>query len=469
MFEQLLAILDLETTGTNPTRERITEIGLITIDPDGHTESWSSLVNPQQSVPAFIEGLTGISNAMLADAPSFEDLAEELQARLAGRVLVAHNARFDYAFLKNEFRRLNISFQARVLCTVKLSRRLFPQERHHNLDAIMNRHGLDCARRHRALGDAEVVRDFLADLVRSQEPTALQDAIEHLLKDSSLPAGLDADALAALPDRPGVYFFYGDNEAVLYVGKSVNLRSRVRAHFSGDHRLNKDLRISQQIRRVDWIETAGELGALLQEARLIKQLMPIHNRQLRHKRALCALHWNPAETGSKPAVVRAGEIDFSRTEHLYGLFKSAREAQDFLRRLCDEQGLCRKTLGLEKGKGPCFAYQIKRCQGACVGEEALHDHQARLLVELEKLRVRTWPYPGPVAIRERNARTGREELHLLDRWCYLGSAESLDALAQLPAQGVAFDLDTYTILSRFLAQQRLDVIELPGWPVESAA
>ena len=161
MLRQPLIILDLETTGMLAAEERITEIGLIEVDNGAFVDSWSQLVNPEKSIPPFIESITGISDAMVRHAPTFAELAPALYARLQGKLLVAHNARFDYGFLRSEFERVDLAYEARVLCTVKLSRKLYPEQRRHNLDSLIQRHELSCSARHRALGDAEVLWQFL--------------------------------------------------------------------------------------------------------------------------------------------------------------------------------------------------------------------------------------------------------------------------------------------------------------------
>jgi DNA polymerase-3 subunit epsilon len=163
-----------------------------------------------------------------------------------------------------------------------------------------------------------------------------------------------------------VYLFYGENDLPIYIGKSVNLRSRVLAHFAGDLRVSKDMRIVQQVKRVDWKETAGELGALLEEARLIKELLPTMNRQLRRNADLCAFTWRPG-SGVAPQLLAAADIDFSDTSHIYGVFRSKRNALDTLRKLAQAFELCHIESGLEKGRGSCFAYQIERCRGVCAG------------------------------------------------------------------------------------------------------
>ncbi|MGH8703146.1 MAG: exonuclease domain-containing protein, partial [Burkholderiales bacterium] len=291
MLDQPLIILDVETTGANPVYDRITEVGLIDVERGGRVAEWSTLVNPGTRIPPAIQSLTGITDEMVALAPSFEEIAPRLLARLEGKLLVAHNARFDYGFLRNEFRRAGLRYSSRVLCTVKLSRRLFPRDARHNLDALMARHDLACEARHRALGDARAVWLLLDRWRREVPPEAVAAAVDALVRAPAVPAGLAEGALDGIPEAPGVYLFHGENDVVLYVGKSINLRSRVLAHFAGDHREARDMKIAQQVQRVDWIETAGELGALIEEARLVKSLAPVYNRRLRRATELCAWHW----------------------------------------------------------------------------------------------------------------------------------------------------------------------------------
>src|SRR6185503_3706003 len=164
MLDLPLVFLDLETTGCAPTEDRIVDIGLVEVENGREKERWTTLVNPGSRVPAFVEALTGISTTMVADAPSFEALAPSLYRRLEGKVLVAHNARFDYGFLRNEFSRVGISYRSKVVCTARLSRALFPQHRHHNLDVLIERHDLHCSARHRGLGDAEVLWELVQKL-----------------------------------------------------------------------------------------------------------------------------------------------------------------------------------------------------------------------------------------------------------------------------------------------------------------
>lgn len=468
---QPLAFVDLETSGSTAHFDRITEVGIVMVDPDGHVEEWNTLVNPGVRIPPFIETLTGITNAMVEQAPPFERVAAEVVRRLEGRLFIAHNVRFDHGFLRHEFERIGHKFRPKLLCTVKLSRSLYPEHRRHNLDALIERHQLDVGgARHRALGDARVLWQFVQVVQREFDAEVLTSAVNEQLKSPSLPPRLPPDALDDLPEGPGVYLFYDEKDAPLYVGKSVKLRSRVMSHFAGDHSSAKDMRISQQITRIECIETAGELGALLTEARLVKEMLPVHNRMLRRNQDLCAFRWMPGSEQA-PELVRATDIDPLRLDETFGVFRSKRKAIEALQDAADNNGLCPQLLGLEQGAAkdrsrPCFAHQIKKCLGACCGAETVAAHNLRLLDALVKLRMKAWPYPGRIGIRETSKSGLRTDIHLLDHWCYLGTARSeAELFEHIEGQSArwtpVFDLDSYRILVPFLQRLRGNVEIIP--------
>lgn len=442
-----LAFVDLETTGATATADRITEIGIVEVDADGVRE-WSCLVNPGTPISGFIERLTGISNAMVANAPPFEEVAAEVRARLDGRLFIAHNARFDYGFLKNEFKRVGHDFRATVLCTVKLSRKLFPQHARHNLDSLIERHDLTVSSRHRALGDARLIHQFWNRVQAEIAPELLDEVVRKLTARPSLPANLDPAAIDDLPDAAGVYLFYGENDLPLYVGKSKELKKRVLSHFAADHAAAREMNLAQQVRRIECIETGGEIGALLKEAALIKQLQPIHNRTLRRNDDLCFWQLVEERAGEwRPQLLLASELGCRQQEQLFGPFKSAREAKRTLTELAKEHRLCHALLGLEKVKPgkPCFAHQLQQCKGACVGKEPVSFHSARLMAALGRQRLEPWPFTGPAWLRE------GDELHLIDHWRHLGTAHSEAELhALLETTPPAFDRDSYRILLKAL-------------------
>lgn len=467
-----LAIVDVETTGANPVSDRITEIAILRIEQGRLTERWSSLVNPGQPIPANIQDLIGITDAMVADAPDFGALADGIRALLADCVFVAHNARFDYGFIRNAFDRIDQDFKSEVLCTVKLSRALYPEHHRHGLDALIVRHDLTCSARHRALGDAEVLWDFLQKAEAAFEPERIREAAARAMKMPPRPAGLPEGTLEGIPPAPGIYLFFGEGSGAgdlpLYLGRSANLRSRVGAHFAGDHRNGKEARIAQQVRRVEWTETAGELGAQLLEARLVKEYQPQHNRSLRPNDEVTGLRL--VANRRKPPIFErvklARKDPATWGDDLYGTFRNKREIENTLREFAHLYQLCPRRLGLESGKdGACSAHQSKRCAGVCAGRESPAAHDARLAGALAALRVKAWPWSSPIGIRELNQDSGRIEIQVVDHWCHLGSVKDEAELSALLSAPPArqFDLDAYRILNRWLAVEdhRQQVI-VPG-------
>ena len=442
LLEAPLAIVDLETTGTRAASDRITEIGVIEVERFEVACEWSTLVNPGIALPAEIQALTGITHGMLAAAPRFADLARDLYERLAGRVLIAHNARFDYGFLRREFDRAGLKFQAREVCTVKLSRRLYPGGGH-DLDSVIERHGIARRQRHRALGDADVVWQFLRRALEEHGEAVLSVAARQVARQPALPPHLERAALDAVPEAPGVYLFHGERGAPLYIGKSRSMRTRVLQHFSsGAHWL-------PLVHRIDWRRTTGELGAALLEARLVKELAPAFNRQLRREDKVCGLVFD----GKRVRLAAAGEIGADTLPFLYGVFRTRRAALQALRRLADEQRLCLRALGVEPpGKGACFRHQVGRCAGVCAGREAILPHHARVAAALAPMKSPQWPYRGKVAIIETDPAREATEVHVVDRWCYLGAARDEGEVSELAAAEPRFDYDHYRILARHVGK-----------------
>ncbi len=446
-----LAFLDVETTGADPREDRITELGVVLVDDGVEIEEWTTLVNPGREIPHGIQTLTGITGEMTARAPGFSEVSLDLAARLEDRLLVAHNARFDYAFLRHEFRRVGIPFEARVLCTVRLSRALFPEQRHHNLDALIERFGLSCETRHRALPDARVLVE-LARALSAQLPAAtLLATCERLTLRPHLPAGLDAALLEDLPDAPGVYLLYDPQGAALFAGRAGNLRTQVLAHWGEKGPRARELRVALQSGALEWSTSAGPLGAALRQLRLIESLAPRPNRPPRSRSEAWALHWDPAGEAVELVDLQATG---HRATDLFGPFRSQRDALAALRGLSREHALCPQALGLEPGRGACSAYALNQCHGVCSGKETRAAHTLRLAQALARLRLAAWPFPGPIAIVEEDPLGLRRELHVADDWRYLGSAGEPAQAHELVAETrhlPAFDVDIFRILVRALA------------------
>ena len=441
-FAPRLAFVDVETTGSSPRRERVTEIGVVQVDFDDdevRVDEWSTLINPGVSIPAEIQWLTGITNEMVRSAPSFADVAQPLFDRLEGAIFVAHNACFDYGFLRAEFNRAGLPFKAKTLCTVRLSRYLYPDRAPHTLDAIIERFNIEGEQRHRALGDARVLWRWLQKLADRHPPTEIELAVQSLLRRPALPPNLPPDAIDALPHAPGVYLFYGLNDHPIYIGKSVDLRTRVASHFNAEHRAPRDLGLSQEIHRLEWEETAGELGALLRESELIKTRMPAHNVASRRKMNQVLLAFDDAGCAT---LVKTEAFDFAQLgrcygPRFYGPFSSRVSVRRWMSGLAAEHRLCLKTMGLERHRAranngaPCFNRQLRRCRGACVGAESPTEHAARLKELMLPWLLPIWPCASAIALVERNSARFHEQWHVFDHWCWLGTVKSLNAAVEL--------------------------------------
>lgn len=455
-----LVFVDLETTGGNTAHHRIIEIGIIRVVDGAAVEEWSTLVNPECLIPAHIESFTGISNDMVAGAPSFAEIAATVLGKLrpeaAAPVFAAHNARFDYGFLRAEFRRAGLKFSSQVLCTVKLSRRLFPQHLRHNLDAVMERHGLVCSARHRALGDAQVIRDFWLNVCREVPQETLAAAAHAAIGAVKLPPRLPEGLADELPEGPGIYRFFDADNTLLYVGRAGSLRAAVLGHFAEGGAGGRDGKLKEQVQRLDWEETAGELGALLLELDAVKTQKPLFNRPLRAGERSVTIRL--AENSTAVAIVPIDEIEASELDGCFGVFHAAKDARKALADIAQARQLCPKILGLEESAGSCVAHQLGRCKGACVGKEPLVLHAVRVQMALASLKLKAWPFAGRVALRE-SSTFGAEVMHVLDRWTYLGTAhteEELTSLAKRKTPGV-FDPHVYKALVRHFANHpRID-------------
>ena len=260
-------------------------------------------------------------------------------------------------------------------------------------------------------------------------------------------------ALLDMPAAPGVYIFHAQGDSLpLYIGKSVNLRARVLSHL----RNPEETRMLRQATHISHIRTAGEIGALLLEAQLIKQQQPLYNQKLRRNRQLCALQLRDGQ----PEVVHARDMDFASAPDLYGLYSSRTAALQALHELADAHALCLGALGLEKlpaGRA-CFRAMIKHCHGVCCGRETPAEHAQRLQAALEGLRIATWPYAGAIALKERS--NDLQQLHVVHNWCYLGSATTLPQARKLAKVAAGFDADGYKILCRQILTEQLPIVQL---------
>ncbi|MDP5239094.1 exonuclease domain-containing protein [Uliginosibacterium sp. 31-16] len=444
-----LAIVDLETTGADPSRDRITEIAILITEGEELIEQWSTLVNPGMPIPQRIQELIGITDEMVAAAPPFEQLAEQVLARLSDVVFVAHNVRFDYNFLRAAFERLDMQWTTPVLCTVKFSRALDPEFPRHGLDALIERHGYTIDARHRALDDAKIVWRFLSDSLRRADAERLQKAWDkaHSSASNNVPR-LPRGDLEALPDSPGAWVYRSATGQLLDIGCARDLRSQVLGFFTALRPSAKNKKIAAAVHDVETWPCAGELGAQLKELQLV--------RSLREQPATRAFGWRWLRRATQPPVLRLTDLlgsDPADWQDVFGCLRGEREATIALQELARQHRLCATRLGLEQGGGPCQGVHLGRCAGVCVGREATEIHDARLATALAALSMKPWPFAGRILVREHHAGSQRSATHVFDQWCLLGSAQDEGTLASLLEDSPArhFDVDIYRIINRWLA------------------
>ena len=447
ILAQPMVFVDIETTGGTYKNSRILEIGVVRVENNQIVDEFRSLLDPAGGVPRFITELTGITAQDVQGQPKFEDIAVRLKEILEGATFVAHNVRFDYSFIKHEFMRVGIVYNPHLLCTVRLSRALFPQFSSHKLGSIIERHGLQADARHRAYEDALVLWQFIQLILREFDLDTVDRAIAYQIKRQSLPPHLNESDIQNLPDTPGVYLFMGEGPIPLYIGKSINIRERVLSHFNDDLRRPSEMQISQNIRSISTIKTTGELGALLLESKLIKELQPLHNRRLRRIAELASVQVYSNPDGY--ACTRV--LDAGMDESAVALYRTKRIAKQSLLDLAAKYRLCKKLLGAEKAKAECFDYQLGRCNGACIGEELAEIYNKRLWLAFDTSKPQRWPYSEAIMITERHPFVPGIKAYVVKDWILLAEVTEDDGGAtEVKIINQEFDLDAYRILSSYL-------------------
>jgi DNA polymerase III subunit epsilon len=463
VLDQPLVFVDIETNGLNHIRGRVIEVAAIRVENGKIVHEYRQLINPGAPLPQFITNLTGIRAGDLDDAPLFLGIAGELQAVLANALFVAHNVRFDYSFLKQEFKRIGQSFSPDLLCTVRLSRALYPQHRGHKLQDLIGRHQLQVAARHRAYDDAHALWQFVQHVRNSFAHDIVEQAVAKQLRKPSLPRSLAPETLETLPTGTGVYIMEDAAGRPIYVGKSVHIKKRVASHFMRDHDNVGEFKISQTVHAIQARETAGELAALLLESQLVKQLQPLHNKKLRKTEKLLVAR--QAQNGGGYNTINleeASHITADDVPQILAVYTRRSLAKNALDELAREYQLCPKLLGLEKGKGACFQHQLHRCKGACAGKEPAALYNARLKIAFNKQHIQEWPFSSPVLVQEKTASPAPNHAIVVDRWCIVAEITQEEGCSPTVTEHPrTFDLDTYNIVRSFITNKLGSLIIRP--------
>ena len=367
----MYAIVDIETTGGRPRADKITEIAVVLYDGQEVKEEFSTLIDPEMPIPWRITQITGIDNKMVRGAPRFYEVAKRIFQMTEGKIFVAHNVSFDYNFIKAEFESLGGDFRRKKLCTVQMSRKLMPGKRSYSLGKLCTELGIENKARHRALGDALATTELFSQLL----------SLDGIRKDNLFSPGflrqmnstVDLDIIRDLPESTGVYYFYNKEGELIYVGKSIHIKSRVIDHLSNNSS-KKAIEMKNMIHRVEWEETGSELVALLKESNEIKRHQPLFNRSQRRTYYAYGITESMDEKGYRALRVEKLTDDC----HALISFSTKLTARNYLFRLVERHELCQGISGLYPKSGPCFHYTINQCRGACVGEEDVEEFNYRV-------------------------------------------------------------------------------------------
>lgn len=365
------AIVDIETTGTVH-NGKITEIAIIIHDGTRELERFSTLLNPQRRIDPYVVRLTGITDSMVAEADLFEQHAERILQMTEGRVFVAHNVSFDYAFLKMEFRALGIDFNRETLDTIDICRRIIPGLPSYSLGRLCSTLDIPMNARHRALGDTEATAILFGKLYGKDMKTVFSRIMADI-PNVTIPPNLPSSELENLPSTTGVYYFHDGEEQILYIGKSLDLRKRVYSHFHPKEK-KKWAELWRNVHSVSYEETGSELAALLLESHEIKRQQPPLNRALKTP--------HPLPYGIFDGVDDKGYVTFSirrknaATDAIIDV-RGYKEGERMLLAQAKRHMLCQCLMGLHRDKGNCFQHQIKACHGAKMGLETADDYNNR--------------------------------------------------------------------------------------------
>jgi len=372
------AVVDIETTGGFAGRNRITEVAIFIHDGQAIVDSFETLINPEQIIPNYITGLTGIDQQMVETAPRFEEVAEAIYKILADKVFVAHNVHFDYSFLKKALEKCGYRLGSKKVCTVRLSREIIPGMKSYSLGKLCEQLNISINGRHRAGGDAKATAELFG-LLMEKNPEFVAYAIKRNSGETKLPPNLPKEEFDELPELPGVYYFLNTHQEVIYVGKAKNIKKRISSHFSGIAKHRRNQMIRNEIHHISYELTGNELVALLMESSEIKRLWPKYNRAQKFK----SNNWGIYRYQDREGYDRLNINKLTRGIPPEATFYSHADAWQFLLSKVKEFELCPKLCGIQKSDGACFDYELGQCLGACCRQESVQKYNQRLQQAIE--------------------------------------------------------------------------------------
>lgn len=401
-------IIDVETTGRG---NEITEISIFKHDGEKVLEEFTSLVNPQALIPDYITALTGIDNAMVADAPTFSEIAEAVLAITEDSIFVAHNVNFDYNVIRKEFKKIDVDFRRRKLCTVRLSRVLFPGFRSYSLGKLCDSLAINLVDRHRARGDAEAtVTLFEKLLAHKNSETVFNDFLKKGSKEATLPSYLPSAVFDAIPNGPGIYYFKNKKGKIIYVGKAINLKKRVLGHFYD--KKEKELDLCRETAHIDFELSGSDLVAQLMEDAAIKHHFPIYNQAAKRVPKPYAVFSYEDRQGIQHLAYNT----LKATPNPLQIFHSIRDCRLYLEQVCEQFELCPKYCHLQENVWTCSHYKLTSCKGICRQEESVDFYNERANLAIDYMANSN----QNIVLKEKGRHAEEEAFILIKNGLYLG-------------------------------------------------
>jgi DNA polymerase-3 subunit epsilon len=370
------AIIDIETTGGTSYNSKITEVAIFVHDGEKVIDTFHSLVNPEMEIPRFITGLTGITNEMVASAPLFSEIADQIFLKTIDCIFVAHNVNFDYSFIRQEFKELGIDYKRKKACTVRLSRAILPGCSSYSLGNLCSYLGIDIQGRHRAEGDAEATVKLFETLLAHDQDGIIEKSINIKSKEATIPPNLKKEIYESLPDETGVYYFLNGEGQIIYIGKAIHIKQRIYQHFTSAKGAKLD---------IHYTVTGSELAALLLESHEIKKHFPKYNKTQRISSNFYCLY-DYVDQMDIHRLVIGKKASNLRPIMLFNSFDTVRS---YLFQLMDQFNLCAKCCGIDTSSGPCYRVAEDKCQGVCCEKEGVEDYNERVEAAIQFIKSET--------------------------------------------------------------------------------
>ncbi|HSZ34046.1 MAG TPA: exonuclease domain-containing protein [Puia sp.] len=377
----MYAIVDIETTGSYAANNGITELAIVLHDGNKIVDRYETLINPETPIPRYIQVLTGIHPGMLSDAPVFSDVAFRVFELLKDAIFVAHHVNFDYSFVKHQLEQCGFELNTRKLCTVRLSRKVFPGLRGYSLGKLCEDLEIPILNRHRAGGDADATAILFGKILKNDNTGAVARMLHGKSREQYLPPNLPSEQIASLPYTPGVYYFHDQKGKVIYVGKAKNIKNRVCSHFSNNSSGLRKQEFLRNIYSVSWQDCGTELMAFLLECVEIRRFWPAYNSSLKRFEQSYGLYDFEDQSGYRRLTIEKKKQNLQA----YYSFNSLAEGWQILNKLVKQFELCPKLCFIQKGNEKCIGLIDKSCKGACDHLESAVDYNERLKTALDSL------------------------------------------------------------------------------------